>query len=46
MDAEGESWVSAYRPAVSDGPAYNTPGVTSGSHFQGENLGRVEPGYC
>ncbi len=35
----------AYCPAVADGPADYTPCVTSGSDFQGEDLGWVEPGY-
>ena len=32
-------------PAVADGPADHTPGVTTGPDFQGKDLGRVEPGH-
>ncbi len=34
-----------YRPAVADGPADDTPRVAARSDFEGEDLGRVEPGH-
>ena len=35
----------AYSPAVSNRPAHDTPGIASGSDFQWEDLGWVQPGH-
>ena len=34
---------STYRPPVANGPSDHAPGVASGTHFQWEDLGRVQP---
>ena len=34
------------QPSVANGPAHNTPGVTLGTDFQGEDLSWVQPGDC
>ena len=40
---EKESGKLTYRPPVANRPADHTPRVASGSDFQGEDLGRVQP---
>ena len=39
-------WQHHSKPAIADGPANNTPGVTFGTDFQGKDLSRVQPWYC